>query len=50
VFESVITNLDARLQLYKSVNYKLSKAPEDHIPINLRAARRKTSNYFTKIL
>jgi hypothetical protein len=50
VFESVITNLDARLQLYKLVNYKLSKAPEDYIPINLRAARRKVSNYFTKIL
>ena len=50
VFESVMTDLDARLQPYESVDYELSKAPEDHILINLRAARRKASNYFTKIL
>jgi hypothetical protein len=50
VFESVMTDLDARLQPYESVDYELSEAPEDHIPINLRAARRKASNYFTKIL
>ncbi|KAG9375767.1 hypothetical protein A1F94_013716 [Pyrenophora tritici-repentis] len=50
VFESVITELDARLRPYESVNHEPSEAPEDHIPINLRAARRKASNYFTKIL
>ena len=50
VFESVISELDARLQSYELVNYELCEAPKDHIPINLRAARRKASNYFTKIL
>jgi hypothetical protein len=50
VFESVITELDARLQPYESVNHKPSEAPKDHIPINLQAARRKASKYFTKIL
>ncbi|KAG9382358.1 Dimer-Tnp-hAT multi-domain protein [Pyrenophora tritici-repentis] len=50
LFESVITELDARLRPYESVNHEPSEAPEDHIPINLRAARRKASNYFTKIL
>ncbi|KAG9383840.1 Dimer-Tnp-hAT multi-domain protein [Pyrenophora tritici-repentis] len=50
VFESVITELDARLRPYESVNHEPSEAPENHIPINLRAARRKASNYFTKIL
>ena len=46
----MITELDARLRPYESVNHEPSEAPEDHIPINLRAARRKASNYFTKIL
>jgi hypothetical protein len=50
VFESVITELDARLQLYESVNYEPSDAPKDYIPINPRNARRKAGNYFTKIL
>jgi hypothetical protein len=50
VFESIIDGIDVCLQPYESVNYEPTEAPEDHIPINLRAARRKASNYFTKII
>jgi hypothetical protein len=50
VFESIIEGIDVCLQPYESVNYEPTEAPEDHIPINLRAARRKASNYFTKII
>ena len=50
VFESLISELDARLRTYESVNYEPSEAPEDHLPINLRAARRKASDYLNKLL
>jgi hypothetical protein len=50
VFESLVAELDARLQTYESVNFEPSEAPEDYLPINLRAARRKATAYFNKLL
>ncbi|KAG9378485.1 Dimer-Tnp-hAT domain containing protein [Pyrenophora tritici-repentis] len=49
LFESVITELDARLRPYESVNHEPSEAPENHIdqPASREA---KSDNYFTKIL
>lgn len=50
VFDNLITELDSRLQSWAGVNYEPTEAPEDHLPINLRAARRKAAYYFNKLL
>jgi hypothetical protein len=50
VLESIINELDSRLEPYRSVDYMPSEAPEDHLPINLRAARRKATQYLNKLL
>lgn len=50
VFESLISDLDARLQPFKHVDYEPLEAPEDHLAINLRAARKKAGEYLEKLL
>lgn len=49
VFEGIMNELEIRLRPYESVDYEPSEAPEDHIPINLRAARKKAKSYFDKL-
>lgn len=38
VFETLLHELEQRVKLYNHVNYEQINAPEDHLPINLRAA------------
>ena len=38
VFEAVLAVYEQLLKNYDSVNYNANGAPEDHLPINLRAA------------
>ena len=42
--ESVINEIGVHLQSYESVDYEPTEAPEDHFPVNLRAAKRKASD------
>ncbi|KAF2621848.1 hypothetical protein BU25DRAFT_306393, partial [Macroventuria anomochaeta] len=49
-FDNLITELDSRLQAWGAVDYLPTEAPEDHLPINLRAAKRKALYYFEKLL
>jgi hypothetical protein len=50
VFESLISDLDARLRPFKHVDHEPFEAPEDHLAINLRAARKKAADYLEKLL
>lgn len=50
VFKSIITNLNTYLVPFIAVNYKLSKALEDYITINIRATRKKAAIYLDKLL
>jgi hypothetical protein len=50
VFESIIAELNTRILLLSVVDYEPSEAPEDHIAINVRAARKKAAIYLDKLL
>jgi hypothetical protein len=50
VFEYILTYYEQPVKAYESVDYNAHKeAPEDHLPINLRAAWAKASNYYNKL-
>jgi hypothetical protein len=49
VFEAVLAVYEQLLQNYESVDYNANSAPEDHLPINLRAAWAKLNAYYTKL-
>ncbi|RYN15484.1 hypothetical protein AA0113_g12563 [Alternaria arborescens] len=49
VFEAVLAVYEQLLKNYNSVNYNANGAPEDHLPINLRAAWAKLDAYYTKL-
>jgi hypothetical protein len=50
VFESIIADLNTCLVPFTAVDYKHSKALEDYIAINVRAARKKAAIYLDKLL
>jgi hypothetical protein len=49
VSKSVLAVYKRLLKNYDSVNYNSNSAPEDHLPINLRAAWAKLDAYYTKL-
>ncbi|PWO19488.1 hypothetical protein PtrARCrB10_12010, partial [Pyrenophora tritici-repentis] len=49
VFEAVLAVYEQLLKNHESVNYNANSAPEDHLPINLRAAWAKLNAYYTKL-
>ena len=49
VFETLLHELEQRVKLYNHVNYEQINAPEDHLPINLRAAWAKANTYYSKL-
>jgi hypothetical protein len=50
VFESIVADLNTRLVPFTAVDYKPAEAPEDHIAINVCAARKKAAIYLDKLL
>ncbi|KAI0568009.1 hypothetical protein Alg130_12377, partial [Pyrenophora tritici-repentis] len=49
-FEFLLTQLEARLLYYDCVVHDAhDEAPEDHLPINLRAALLKANEYYAKL-
>ncbi|KAG9384948.1 Dimer-Tnp-hAT domain containing protein [Pyrenophora tritici-repentis] len=49
VFEAVLAVYEQLLKNHESVDYNANSAPEDHLPINLRAAWAKLNAYYTKL-
>jgi hypothetical protein len=49
VYEYILSTYEAIITTYDSVDYSPNSAPEDHLPINLRAAWRKLNDYYTKL-
>jgi hypothetical protein len=50
VFEYILTYYEQRVKAYEAVDYNAhEEAPEDHLPINLRAAWAKASQYYSKL-
>lgn len=50
VFEYLLGSLEAIATPYEDVNFNASiNAPEDHLPINIKAAWRKANEYYTKL-
>ncbi|KAF7443476.1 hypothetical protein TUN199_08101 [Pyrenophora tritici-repentis] len=49
VFEAILAVYEQLLKNYESVDYNANSAPEDHLPINLRAAWAKLNAYYTKL-
>jgi hypothetical protein len=49
VFKAVLSVYEQLLKAYDNVDYDEADAPEDHLPINLRAAWAKANNYYTKL-
>jgi hypothetical protein len=50
IFKSIIAKLNTHILLLLVVDYEPSKAPEDYIAINVRAARKKAAIYLNKLL
>ena len=50
VLESLISDLNTRLRTYTAVDFQPAEAPEDHIAINVRAALKKATTYFNRLL
>lgn len=49
VFEAVLAVYEQLLEKYKNVDYNATSAPEDHLPINLRAAWIKLDSYYSRL-
>ncbi|PZD22821.1 hypothetical protein A1F96_10805, partial [Pyrenophora tritici-repentis] len=49
VFEAILAVYEQLLKNHESVDYNANSAPEDHLPINLRAAWAKLNAYYTKL-
>jgi hypothetical protein len=50
VFEYLLSLLESITSLYEHVNFNVhAKAPEDHLPINIRAAWHKANEYYGKL-
>ncbi|KAH7563658.1 hypothetical protein BM1_00705 [Bipolaris maydis] len=49
VFETLLHELEERVKSFEYVNYEEPGAPEDHLPINLRAAWSKANAYYFKL-
>jgi hypothetical protein len=49
VFEAVLSVYEQLLKAYDNVDHNEPDAPEDHLPINLRAAWAKANNYYAKL-
>ncbi|PZD22260.1 hypothetical protein A1F96_11295, partial [Pyrenophora tritici-repentis] len=49
VFEAVLAVYEQLLKNHESVDYNANSAPEDHLPINLRAAWAKLNAYYTEL-
>jgi hypothetical protein len=49
VFEAVLSVYEQLLKAYDNVEHNEPDAPEDHLPINLRAAWAKANNYYAKL-
>ncbi|KAG9379945.1 Dimer-Tnp-hAT domain containing protein [Pyrenophora tritici-repentis] len=50
VFEYLLKEYEDRVATYEAVDYKAhNEAPEDHLEINLRAARTKLCEYYSKL-
>jgi hypothetical protein len=49
VFEAVLSVYEQLLKAYDNVDHDEADAPEDYLPINLRAAWAKANNYYAKL-
>jgi hypothetical protein len=50
VFEYLLASLETIATPYEDVDFDASTdAPEDHLPINIKAAWRKANDYYTKL-
>jgi hypothetical protein len=50
VFEYLLSSLESITSLYEHVNFNAhAEAPEDHLPINIRAAWHKANEYYGKL-
>jgi hypothetical protein len=49
VFEAVLSVYEQLLKPYDNVDHDGADAPEDHLPINLRAAWAKANDYYAKL-
>jgi hypothetical protein len=49
VFEAVLNLYEQLLKAYDDVDYSPADTPEDHLPINLRAAWAKANRYYAKL-
>jgi hypothetical protein len=49
VMEYLLSSLEAIAAPYEHVDFEANEAPEDHLPINIRAAWRKANSYYNKL-